>query len=63
MVLKSWTRDGEHMARNLYQKLQNIDISPIEYTSISNIINCFAEDNDGYAVLYAMFELVLPALQ
>ncbi len=51
------------MARSLYQKLQNIDIIPIEYTSISNIINCFAEDNDGYAVLYAMFELVLPALQ
>jgi hypothetical protein len=35
----------------------------MEYTSIQNIINRYAESNDGYQVLYAMLELVHPALQ
>jgi len=51
------------MASTLYQKLHNTDIISMDYTSIHNIINCFAERNDGYDVLYAMLELVHPALQ
>jgi hypothetical protein len=51
------------MASTLCQKLQNTDVIPMEYTAICNIINRFAEHNDGYEVLYAMFELVHPALQ
>jgi len=51
------------MASSLYQKLQNVDVIPMEYTSIRNIVNWFAEHNDGYKVLYAMLELVHPALQ
>jgi len=51
------------MGSTLYQKLQSIEVIPMEYTSIRNIINRFAEDNDGYKVLYAMLELVHPALQ
>jgi hypothetical protein len=56
-------RCQQHMASTLYQKLQNIDVIPREYTSIRNIINRFAECNDTYAVLYTMLELVHPALQ
>jgi hypothetical protein len=51
------------MASTLYQKLQNSDVIPMEYTSIHNIINQYAESNDGYQVLHAMLELVHPALQ
>jgi hypothetical protein len=51
------------MASTLYQKLQSTEVIPLEYTSIRNIINRFAEVNDGYQVLYAMLELVHPALQ
>jgi hypothetical protein len=51
------------MASTLYQKLQSTDVIPLEYTSIRNIINRYAESNDGYQVLYAMLELVHPALQ
>jgi len=51
------------MASTLYQKLQNSEVIPLEFTSIRNIINRFAEANDGYQVLYAMLELVHPALQ
>jgi hypothetical protein len=51
------------MASTLYQKLQSADVIPMEYTSIRNIVNCFAEANDGYKVFYAMLELVHPALQ
>jgi hypothetical protein len=51
------------MASTLYQKLQSTDIIPMEYTSIRNIVNRFAEANNGYKVLYAMLELVHPALQ
>jgi hypothetical protein len=50
------------MASTLYQKLQNPEVIPLEHTSIRNIINRFAEQNDGYQVLYAMLELVHPAL-
>jgi hypothetical protein len=50
------------MASTLYQKLSNPDVIPMEHTSIRNIINRFAEHNDGYMVLYAMLELVHPAL-
>jgi hypothetical protein len=53
----------QNMASTLYQKLQSTDVIPMEYTSIRNIVNCFAEANDGYKVLYAMLELVHPALQ
>ncbi len=35
----------------------------MEYTSVRNIINRFAEDNDGCKVLYAILEQVHPALQ
>jgi hypothetical protein len=51
------------MASTLYQKLQSSDVIPMEYISIQNIINRYAESNDGYQVLYAMLELVHPALQ
>lgn len=50
------------MASMLYQKLQDTDVIPMEYTAIHNIINHYAELNDGYKVLYAMLELVHPAL-
>jgi hypothetical protein len=53
----------QRMASTLYQKLQSTDIIPMEYTSIRNIVNRFAEANNGYKVLYAMLELVHPALQ
>jgi hypothetical protein len=52
----------QSMSKTLYQKLQNPDVIPMEHTSIRNIINRFAECNDGYQVLYAMLELVHPAL-
>jgi hypothetical protein len=51
------------MAGTLYQKLQSHDVIPLEYTAMRNIINRYAEKNDGYDVLYAMLELVHPALQ
>jgi hypothetical protein len=51
------------MGSTLYQKLQSIEVVSMEYTAIRNIINHFAEHNDGYEVLYAMLELVHPALQ
>jgi len=51
------------MGSTLYQKLQNTDVVPMEYTSVRNIINRFTEDNDGYKVLYAILEQVHPALQ
>jgi len=51
------------MAGTLYQKLQSSDFIPLEYTAMRNIINRYAEKNDGYDVLYAMLELVHPALQ
>ena len=51
------------MASTLYQKLQSTEVIPMEHTSIRNIINRFAEANDGYQVLYAMLELVHPAMQ
>jgi len=51
------------MASSLYQKLQSTDVIPMDYTAIRNIINRFAEHNNGYEVLYAMLELVHSALQ
>jgi hypothetical protein len=51
------------MGNTLYQKLQDPDVIPLEHTAIRNIINRFAEKNNGYDVLYAMLELVHPALQ
>ncbi len=51
------------MASTLYQKLQDTDVIPMEYMAIRNIINWYAEENDGYKVLYSMLELVHPALQ
>jgi hypothetical protein len=53
----------QSMANTIYQKLQNPDVIPMEYTSIRNIINQYAKSTDGYAVLYSMLELVHPALQ
>jgi len=50
------------MASTLYQKLQNPDVIPHEHTAIRHIINRYAEQNDGYKVLYAMLELIHPAL-
>ncbi len=52
----------DSMFKTLYQKLQNPDVIPVEHTSIHNIINHFAEVNEGYQVLYAILELVHPAL-
>jgi hypothetical protein len=51
------------MVSTLYQKLQDTDVIPMDYTAIWNIINRYAEENDGYKVLYSMLELVHPALQ
>ena len=50
------------MASTLYQKLQDTDVIPMNYTAIQNIINWYAELNNGYKVLYAMLEFVHPAL-
>jgi len=50
------------MASTLYQKLQNPEVIPLEHTQMRNIINHYAEQNDGYKVLYAMLELVHPVL-
>jgi hypothetical protein len=35
---------------------------PLEHSSIRDIISCFAAHNDGYQVLYAILEMVHPAL-
>jgi len=35
----------------------------MEHTAIKNIISRYAEENDGYKVLYSILELVHPALQ
>jgi len=50
------------MASTLYQKLQNPEVIPHEHTAIRHIINRYAEQNDGYKVLYAMLELIHPVL-
>ena len=47
------------MAGCLYQKLASIDVIPLEFTYARNIINRFAEINDGYKVLYAMIAPLL----
>jgi len=39
------------MASTPHQKLQDTDVIPMEYTAIRNIINRYAELNDGYKVL------------
>jgi hypothetical protein len=51
------------MACTLYQKLQDVTIICMEHTAVRNIINRYAELNDRKKVLYAMLELVHPALQ
>ena len=48
------------MAACLYQKLASIDVIPLEFTSARNIVNQFAQDNDGYKVLYS---LMAPLIQ
>jgi hypothetical protein len=60
-IITPWRKQA--MASTLYQKLQHTDVIPLEYTAIRNILNRFAEVNDGYEVLYAMLELVHPKLQ
>ncbi len=50
------------MARTLYQKIQHTEIISTEHAAIGNIIDQYAEMNDGYAVLYTMLELVHLAL-
>jgi hypothetical protein len=47
------------MAGCLYQKLASVDVTPLEFTYARNIINRFAEINDGYKVLYAMIAPLL----
>ena len=47
------------MAGCLYQKLASVDVIPLEYTHARNIVNRFAEANDGYKVLYALLEPLL----
>ena len=47
------------MAGCLYQKLVCYDTIPAEFTFARNIINRFAEVNDGYKVLYALIEPLL----
>jgi len=56
-------RRKQVMGSTLYQKLQSIEVVSMEYTAIRNIINQFAEHNDGCKVLYVMLELVHPVLQ
>lgn len=51
------------MASTLYHMLQSSKVVPMECMSIRNIINWFAEVNDGYIMLYAMLELVHQAIQ
>ena len=50
------------MASTLYQKLRNPDVIPHEHTAIRHIINRYAEQNDGYKILYSMLELIHPVL-
>jgi len=47
------------MAGCLYQKLASYDTIPAEFTAARNIVNRFAEVNDGYKVLYALIEPLL----
>ena len=47
------------MAGCIYQKLASVDVIPMEYTHARNIINRFAEANDGYKALYALLEPLL----
>lgn len=44
------------MASCFYQKLASVEVIPLEYTNARNIINLFAEENDGYKVLYSLIE-------
>jgi len=47
------------MGGALYQKLQDHNVIPLEFSSARTIINRFAQINDGYQVLYAMVEPIL----
>ena len=42
------------MAACLYQKLASIVVIPLDFTAARNIVNQFAQDNDGYKVLYSL---------
>ena len=48
------------MTACLYQKLSSIHVIPLEFTSARNVVNQFAQDNDGYKVLYS---LMAPLIQ
>jgi hypothetical protein len=61
ITITPWRK--QMMASTLYRKLQHTDVIGLEHTAIRNIVNRFAEHNDGYEVLYAMLELVHPKLQ
>ena len=47
------------MAGCLYQKLASFDTIPAEFTDARNVINQYAESNDGYKVLYSLIEPLL----
>jgi hypothetical protein len=47
------------MASCLYAKLSSVNVIPLEFQYARNIINRFAEVNDGYKALYNMLEPML----
>jgi hypothetical protein len=47
------------MASCLYAKLSSVDVIPLEFQYARNIVNRFAEVNDGYKALYNMLEPML----
>jgi hypothetical protein len=51
------------MAAALYEKLSDPAVIPLNYQKYRNIINRYAEENDGYAALYEILEDSHPLLQ
>jgi hypothetical protein len=44
------------MAAILYEKLLDVSVIPLQYKTLRNIIDRYAEDNDGFATLYELME-------
>jgi len=44
------------MAAILYEKLLDVSVIPLQYKTLRNIIDRYAEDNDGFAILYELME-------
>jgi hypothetical protein len=51
------------MAAVLYEKLSDTSVIPVQYTNLRLIIDHYAEDNDGYAVLHELLEDSHPGMQ